>query len=255
MPHFFLDNEPSDRSPFAQFRTLNETSNLLSHVESKVPLEVTDLRLLKTESIHRFHSFVASDLRELARRLEAKWEDQRRVASTTGQLRMDTEAEVTRCEAVIQGVETQIQELSGVGLEVLGTKTVAQDYKIYKHLIKNAKLDLKDRTVYFEGDCKIQDVRKSQSGGSKWGDESLRGSSWHGTLSSNMMRDMYGTATLYGRTCDINAKKIILLRISVDQQRTQLEFHRNQAKKLSRLTGDDEDLMRKLRYDIEACDR
>lgn len=35
---------------------------------------------------------------------------------------MDTEVEVTRCEAVIQGVETQIQELSGVELEVLGTK-------------------------------------------------------------------------------------------------------------------------------------
>ena len=254
LPHFFLDNEPSERSPFAQLQTLNETSNLLLHVESQVPLEVTGLRLLKTERIHRFQSFVASDLRELARRLEARWEEFRKAASIAEQLTIDSEAETTRCEAAIEQIESQIRDLSGVGLEVLGTRTVAQDYKIYKHLIKNAKVNLKDQTVYFEGDCKIQDVRKSASNSSKWGNESIRGSSWHGTLSSNMMRSMRGTATFYGRTCDINAKEIALLRTSANQQSTQLDFVRNQAKKLRRLTGGDEELVRKLRRGIEACD-
>ncbi|MCJ1296344.1 hypothetical protein MMC34_007910 [Xylographa carneopallida] len=253
LPHFFLDNEPSERSPFAQLRTLNETSNLLSHIESQVPLKVTGLRLLKTERIQRLQGFVASDLRELARRLEVRWEEIRKAASMAEQLTMDSEAEATRCEAAIERIESQIRDLSGVGLEVLGTRTVSQDYKIYKHLIKNAKVNLKDQTVYFEGDCKIQDVRKSASSGSKWGSESTRGSSWHGTLSSNMMRSMHGTVTFYGRTCDINAKEIALLRASANQQSTQLDFVRNQAKKLRRLTGGDEEMVKKLRGGIESC--
>ncbi|MCJ1286456.1 hypothetical protein MMC26_005801 [Xylographa opegraphella] len=255
LTHFFLDNVPSERSPFAQLRTLNETSNLLSHIGSQVPLEVTNLRLLKTERIQRFQSFVASDLRELARRLEARWEELRKTASMAEQLTMDSEAEATRCEAAIERIERQISDLSGSGLEILGTRTVAQDYKIYKHLIKNAKVNLKDQTVYFEGDCKIQEVRKSASSSSKWGNESTRGSSWNGTLSSNMLRSMHGTATFYGRTCDINAKEIALLRASVSQQSTQLDFVRNQAKKLRRLTGGDEEMVKKLRCGIEACDR
>jgi hypothetical protein len=217
LPHFFMDNDPSARSPFAVKQSLNESYRLLSQIASQKPAAVGMLKLLKTPKMLDHDAHVLNALNDLKISLDRSWNDQKSHAKVLDQMNYDTERDLARARRKLEAIEAQLQSLKNGPDVILGTKNAVEDYSFFGHLLLQGQVNLGRKAVHFDSDFKITSVVKTCSGGSQWLDEDCRGTSWKAVITSGWFRDIQGSATFYTTSRIRHAEEIVLLQRSIEE--------------------------------------
>ncbi|KAI9930763.1 hypothetical protein MW887_011520 [Aspergillus wentii] len=208
LQHFFMDNSPDPTAPFAVMQSLNETYRLLLHISSQIPLPVKNINLIKTDAMRSVDIHIINALKNLARRLEKEWKLGQNTAETLKANAMSAQREISRLRNRVHMKKEKIAELKTGDEILLGTKSCVERYSFVGDLLFQGNLNVGSRPLEYDSDYIISSVQKSCSGGSKWLDEDLRGTSWRGKITANLFRDIDGTATFY-TTSELKHKKEI----------------------------------------------
>jgi hypothetical protein len=73
LPHFFMDNDPDKYSPFAVEQSLNACYKLLKLLSTQLPLNTSNLKLLKTPSMQEVDIHIKLSLTTLLGKLKENW--------------------------------------------------------------------------------------------------------------------------------------------------------------------------------------
>ena len=252
--HFFMDNNPDDSSPFAVMQSLNECFRLLSLLSTQKPLPASGLKLLKTPNMWNVDVHILYALERLHNQLKDKWNDEIAALNKSKATALRTSREIQRLATKIQTYESRLEELK-TGSDInLGTRNVSVEYSIFKTLLFKGDLWLDDRPVTFDSDTPIAYVEKSATGGSKWLNEDLRGTSWRGTLTAGMFRSINGTVTCYTTSPLKHKREIELLKGNISDTTQTKDFHEDVLKDVGGEAGAGLDAKAvKLGEDAERC--
>lgn len=226
LPHFFMDNEPSEYSPFAVLQSLNEIHRFLSHLKSQAPLPVAGLKLLKTNDMQQTEIHVIQALTELRNRLDHQWNIEKSHARVLEQNVMSATRAIARIDSRIADAKATIAELEGGSDIVLGTKSVVKDYSLLTNLLVKGEVNLGYQDVAYDSDCPIAYVTKSAGSGSQWLSEDLRGTSWRASITAGWFRDISGSATFYAKAAKKHRTEIKALKERVKDLEEQLAENR-----------------------------
>lgn len=217
LPHFFMDNDPSSRSPFAVKQSLNESYRLLSQIASQKPSPVGPLKLLKTPKMVDLDAHVLNTLNDLKMGLERSWNEQKSHAKTIDQMNYDLQRDLAKTKRKLEVKEARLNKLRTGPDIILGTKNAVEDYSFFGHLLLQQQVNLGRKDVSFDSDYKITQAVKTCAGGSQWLDEELRGTSWRAVITSGWFRDIKGSATFYTTSRIRYAEEITMLERSVEE--------------------------------------
>lgn len=197
LQHFFMDNDPDPKSPFAVVQSLNEIHRLLVHLASQKPLPVKDVKLVKTDAMRHLDIHVINTLKSLSHRLDKDWNQQRSTAEIVSGNALSAQREISKLKTRLEARQVRIQSLKTKDEIILGQKSCVAHYSFIGDLLFQGKLNLGSRVLRYDSDYIISSVTKTCSPGSKWLDEELRGTSWRGEIFGNVFRDINGTVTFY----------------------------------------------------------
>ena len=254
LAHFFMDNNPDEFSPFAVMQSLNECFRLLSLLSTQKPLPASGLKLLKTPNMWNVDVHILYTLERLHNQLKDMWNEEVAALNKSKATALRTSREVQRLATKIRAFETQLDELN-TGSDInLGTKNVSVEYSIFKTFLLKGDLWLDERPVTFDSDTPIAYVEKSATGGSRWLDEDLRGTSWRGLLTAGMFRSINGTVTCYTTSRLKHKREIELLKSSISDTTQTKDFHEDVLKEVGGETGAGLDAKAvRLGEDVERC--
>ena len=254
LTHFFMDNNPDEFSPFAVMQSLNECFRLLSLLSTQKPLPASGLKLLKTPNMWNVDVHILYALERLHNQLKDMWDTEVAAVNKSKATALRTSREIQRLATKLHTYQSQLDELDTGSNINLGTKSVAVDYSILKTLLFKGNLWLDDRDVSFDSDTPIAHVEKSVTGGSRWLDEDLRGTSWRGTLTSGMFRSINGTVTCYTTSRLKHGRGIELLKSNISDTAQTKGFHEDILKEAGGQTGAGLDVkVARLGEDVERC--
>ena len=254
LAHFFMDNNPDEFSPFAVMQSLNECFRLLSLLSSQKPLPASGLKLLKTPNMWNIDVHILYALERLHNQLKDAWNDEVAVLNKSKATALRTSREIQRLATKIATHESQLEELN-TGSDInLGTRNVSVEYSIFKTLLLKGELWLDERPVTFDSDTPIAYVEKSATGGSRWLDEDLRGTSWRSTLTAGMFRSINGSVTCYTTSRLKHKREIELLKSNISDTTQTKVFHEDILNEVGGETGAGlEAKSVKLGEDVEKC--
>lgn len=254
LAHFFMDNDPDENSPFAVVQSLNEVYRLLTLLSTQKPLPTSSLKLLKTPDMYKVDVYILYALERLQNKLKDEWNTELASVSKSKAAVMRTYGEVQRLSTQLESHQAQLDELKSGSEIVLGTRNVCVDYSFFKTLLMKGDLWLRDERVTFDSDCPIANVVKSATGGSKWLDENLRGTSWRAKLTSGIFRSISGTATFYTTSFLKHKDEIALLKTSIAETTRSKGFHDDVLKEAGGEEGAGLDAKAvRLGKDVERC--
>jgi hypothetical protein len=236
LAHFFMDNEPDETSPFAVMQSLNECFRLLKLLSTQLSLETSGLKLLKTLNMRNVDVHVQLALERLHNKLKSDWTDEVAKVNKSKASALRTAREINRLKARLQDYQTELDELDTDSQIHLGTRNVSQDYGL-KTLLLKGNLWLDDVDVTFDSDCRISDVEKSASSGSKWVNVCLSGTSWRGTLTAGLFRSIDGSATFYTKSRLKNKREIEMLKNNIEDMTQTKQFHEDMLGDVGGLEG------------------
>ncbi|KID81314.1 hypothetical protein MGU_11313 [Metarhizium guizhouense ARSEF 977] len=251
LPHFFMDNDPDVRSPFAVKQSLNETYRLLAHIASQKPSPLNKLKLLKTRKMIDHDVHVVSALNDLKMNLSRSWNDQKNHAKLIDQIDLEVQRDLARDKRKLDAEEKDLKDFTEGPDVLLGTISAVEDYSFFSHLLLQQQVNLGRKVVTFDSDYKITNVEKSRSGGSQWLDEKLRGTSWEAIITSGWFRDIQGSATFYTTSKIRHADEIALLKRHIEDLKENVNRHNE---KLGRSARASQDSIVALGEQIEALD-
>lgn len=255
LAHFFMDNNPDENSPFAVVQSLNEIYRLLTLLSTQKPLPASDLKLLKTPNmLVQVDIHILYALECLQNKLKGDWNKELASVDKSKAATLRTCREIERLSTQLESYQAQLDELNSDSDINLGTRNVCVEYSIFKTLLMEGNLWLKDKSVTFDSDCPIVHVQKSATGGSKWLDENLRGTSWRAKLTSGIFRSINGTATFYTTSCLKHKAEIDLLKTSITNTMHTKRFHEDGLKDAGGEEGAGLDANAvRLGQDVERC--
>ncbi|KAH7126463.1 hypothetical protein B0J13DRAFT_598868 [Dactylonectria estremocensis] len=208
LEHFFMDNSPDPTSPFAVVQSLNEIHRFLQHLASQKPLPVKSMNLLKTDAMRHMDVHVVNALKSLGHRLDKEWNQEKGTVELARVNVISAQREVSTLKKKIETRQSQIHALKTNEEIVLGKRSCVAHYSFVGDLLIQGKLNLGTKGLVYDSDHTISSVAKTCSPGSKWLDEELRGTHWHGEIFGNIFRDINGTVTFY-TTSEFKHKKEI----------------------------------------------
>ncbi|TGJ83243.1 hypothetical protein E0Z10_g5511 [Xylaria hypoxylon] len=252
LPHFFMDNQPDETNPFAMMESFNACYKLLKLLSVQRPLEVSNIRLLKTPGITNVDTRVLLSLERLHGRLKKDLDGELARATKANNARLRMQAETARLRASLVDDEAELADLDRNSEIMLGTKRVAEDYSFETFLEAVIRLDKRD--VSFDADCRISHVQKTVAGASRWLDEDLRGTTWRATLKAGLFRSLNGSATFYTTSRLKHRREIERLRSHIRDIRNSLSFLEDQIDNVVMDAADGSDVEgRKLTHQVACC--
>jgi hemoglobin-like flavoprotein len=204
-------------------QSLNEMYRLLTYLSSQLPLASTGLKLLKTAHMQHFDVHILNALLELKNTLEKEWAAEKFHASALQQTVMMDQRQLAKNKRRLEQKREQVRELSEGPDIHLGSKSCIEDYSIVGNFLLKGDLNLGKRRMEFDANCEITRVTKTCSGGSKWLDEDLRGTSWRAILTANLFRDIDGTATFYTTSAVKHRSEIRALHAAIAELEENIE--------------------------------
>lgn len=225
LSHFFMDNNPDQSSPFAILQSLNECFRLLNLLALQKPQPTSCLKLLKTPNMFNVDVHILYALQCAHTKLKNGWEAQVASANEARANTLKVSREMDRLSSVLEGYKQQLQELQSGYIINLGTRTVCAEYGFFKTFLLRGDLWVDDREVEFDADCAIANVEKSATGGCKWTNERLRGTSWRATLEADIFRSINGSVTFYTTSRLKYAREIEILKAAIAEATQARNFH------------------------------
>lgn len=238
LPHFFMDNDPSVRSPFAVKQSLNETYRLLAHIACQKPSPVGTLKLLKTRKMIDLDLHVVNAVNDLKMNLSRSWNDQKNHANEMEQIALEGQRDLARDKRKLEVQEEELNDLTEGPDVILGTISAVEDYSFFGHLLLQQQVNLGRKPVSFDSDYRITNVEKSCSGGSQWLDEKLRGTSWEAIITSGWFRDIKGSATFYTTSKIRHAEEITRIKRHAEDLKENINRHNERLGRRDRASQD-----------------
>lgn len=225
LPHFFMDNNPDETNPFANLQSFNECFRLLMLLSTQRPLPVSGLRLLKTPSMYNVDAHVLYALERLQNQLKNKWISEVALVNESEVNALKNLREIQRLNTKLEICKLDLEEKDNSSNINLGTKTLSEDYGIFKTLLLKRQLWLQERILQFDAVVQISHVHKSATGGSKWQSENLGEKSWSAVLTTGIFQNMNGSATFYTTNRLKYRREIELLNDRIADLKETKEFH------------------------------
>lgn len=225
LSHFFMDNNPDETSPFANLQSFNECFRLLMLLSTQRPLPTSGLRLLKTPSMHNVDFHVLYALQRLQNQLKTKWTSEVALINESKANALKNRREIQRLNTKLEICKSDLEEIDNSSNISLGTKTLSEDYGIFKTLLSKWQLCLQERTLQFDASVQISHVHKSATGGTKWQSEALGETSWSAVLTTGIFQNMNATATFYTTNRLKYRREIQQLRDRIADLKQAKEFH------------------------------
>jgi len=226
LEHFFLDSRPDDESPFAQLQSLNEICRFLQHLASQRANPSSGFQLLKTSQMQNVDVHIRNALNELKISLEKERQAQGAISETFRYNGVFHQTEISRLGVRIFTIKDQIENLLNGPDVVLGTKGCSVDYS-FGMIFTRRQIKANSETLRFQAEYEITHVEKTQTSGTKWSNEMLRGNTWCAELSTATFRSLSGTATFYTTSAIRNRMVVEVLQKMILELEDAILTHKN----------------------------
>ena len=163
LEHFFMDNDPSTKSPFAVQQSSDEINRLLFYLASQRQVESSHFKLLKTSAMRNTDVHILNFLRQLLSRKEREYNKERMTADKFSHQAFAAEQEILRLKSKMSAKQDRVDELESMKAVKLGSVSPAMEYGVWKDLLMKGRTQLDALPAEYNCPYTITEVDSSSS--------------------------------------------------------------------------------------------